>query len=47
MLGLALALPFTLYAQYDVGGARLYNWADTVSRLPFEMLAGPLFRVRP
>ncbi|KPK85531.1 MAG: hypothetical protein AMJ81_03410 [Phycisphaerae bacterium SM23_33] len=42
LAGLAVAVPFTLYIQYDIGtspgGEPLYGWADTAARLPFDML---------
>jgi len=38
VVGVAAAVPFTLYIQYDLGGSQLYDWATTASRMPFEML---------
>ena len=38
LIALAVAVPFTLYIQYDIGGAQLYGWANTAALLPFEML---------
>lgn len=38
VLGLAVAVPFVLYVQYDIGGAALYGWANTATRMPFETL---------
>ncbi len=38
IVGLFLGLWFTLYIQYDMGGAKLYDWANTAALLPFEML---------
>lgn len=38
VVGLAVAVPVTLWVQYDLGGAQLYGWANTAALLPFEML---------
>ena len=38
LLGLVVAVPLTLYVQYNVGGSLLYPWADKAAMLPFNML---------
>jgi hypothetical protein len=44
-LCLVVALPVTLYLQYTVGGGVLYGWANSATRMPFDLLGRELHRL--